>query len=143
MPLPDPDDVETLAETLCHALKYELRYQKEGAAWEILIENGRPAPDWWTDCPELMAHEAIYLEGFWQLSTERQQGMSVGPIPWSSIQSYGVAKGLDSATMGLFHAVIRAMDGVYLEWAIAEQKKRAPKPPPTGKRSGRQKRPKR
>lgn len=70
--------------------------------------------------------------------------MSVGPIPWSAIQSYGLARGLDSATMALFHAVIRAMDGVYLEWVIEEQKKRAPKAPSASKaKSGRARKPKR
>jgi len=135
--------VEALTEVLGQALRYELRYQKEGAGWEILIDRGRPEPEWWSDCPDLLPHESFYLGGFWRLSTERQQGMSVGPIPWSAIQAYGVAKGLDSATMGLFHEVIRSMDGVYLEWTINEQKKRAPKASPKAGHRGRTKRPKR
>lgn len=69
--------------------------------------------------------------------------MSVGPIPWSAIQSYGLAKGFDHATMALFQAVIRAMDGVYLDWVIEEQKKRAPKPSAKPPRKGRTKRAKR
>lgn len=50
-------------------------------------------------------------------------GMSMGPIPQSTIIAYGMRFELDSDTLGLFEAVIRAMDAAYIDWALQEQKK--------------------
>ena len=65
------------------------------------------------------------MRAFWDLSTERQLGFTVGPIPVSAIQDYASAKGLPSYMMVLFESVIRAMDKVYLESAEKARKKSA------------------
>lgn len=56
--------------------------------------------------------EHWYWEAFWELSTDRQAGMSDGPIPWSSIKNYCV----DSE----FAIIIRAMDSVYMSHKSGE-----------------------
>lgn len=45
----------------------------------------------------------------------------MGPIPHSKVLEYGYEVGLSTATMGLFEAVIRMMDGAYIEWSSDQQ----------------------
>ena len=53
-----------------------------------------------------------WYEDFWRLSTERQIGMGIGPIPASAIDRY-VAE-WDDEDAELFEHCIRQMDEVYL-----------------------------
>lgn len=62
--------------------------------------------------PELADIELAFWEAFRELSTERQVGMSAGPIPWSSIQRYVQEHPFVDANT--FSRIIRAMDGAYL-----------------------------
>lgn len=58
----------------------------------------------------------FYLNAFYELSTCRQIGMSLGPIPWTAIIEFAEFSGLDSEILPVFVLSIRAMDAVYLEW---------------------------
>ncbi len=49
--------------------------------------------------------------------------MSTGPIPWSSIQRYGEAKGLDSGNTEALHLIVRAMDNTFLGFVQEEQER--------------------
>lgn len=69
----------------------------------------------------------FYLHAFWELSTCRNFGYAIGPIPWHRIVQYGSRKGLDDAMMGIFEHVIRELDEAYLEWQRTEQKQRTKK----------------
>lgn len=62
------------------------------------------------------AHE--WLEAFWELSTDRQIGMSAGPIPSASIDAWADRRGMDDGERALFRSCIRAMDH---EWQSAAQ----------------------
>lgn len=53
-----------------------------------------------------------WYEDFWRLSTERQIGMGVGPIPASAIDKHVAGWGYEDAEM--FEICIRELDGVYL-----------------------------
>lgn len=53
-----------------------------------------------------------WCEDFWRLSTERQIGFGVGPIPQSAIDRHVAGWGYEDADM--FEFCIREMDGVYL-----------------------------
>lgn len=61
-----------------------------------------------------------YLGAFWVLSTSRQVGFGLGPIPWNRIHQYATVKRLDEEATELFVEVILAMDKAYLEWEYAE-----------------------
>lgn len=74
--------------------------------------------------PELLPGEDFYLEAFTDLSTERNLGMSIGPIPWNSIVLYAKQKHLDEENAQALVTVIRIMDNAYLEFASEEMKKR-------------------
>jgi hypothetical protein len=53
-----------------------------------MAERGRDAPDAFYDRPEIEPHLVWLWSAFWELGTERQLGMSVGPIPGSKIREY-------------------------------------------------------
>lgn len=53
-----------------------------------MAERGRNAPDAFYDRPEVEPHLTWLWNAFWELGTERQLGMSVGPIPGSKIREY-------------------------------------------------------
>ncbi len=53
-----------------------------------------------------------WYEDFWKLSTERQVGFGVGPIPASAIDRHVAGWGYEDAEA--FEICMRAMDGVYL-----------------------------
>lgn len=65
----------------------------------------------------------FYMQAFWDLSTERQLGFTVGPIPESAIRRYPGVEDLSPAMMVLFQTVIRRMDQTYREWAEIERKR--------------------
>lgn len=56
-----------------------------------------------------------WLDAFWRLSTERQIGMAVGPIPDSAITRWIADNNLKSEAK-TFRRCIRAMDNVYLNY---------------------------
>lgn len=87
------------------------------------MERGAPTPQWVEEEPLGMPSDIFYMQAFWDLSTERQLGFTVGPIPASSIYRYPGAQGLSPAMMCLFEAVIRKMDETYRDWAESERKK--------------------
>ncbi|MBS7741439.1 MULTISPECIES: hypothetical protein [unclassified Chelatococcus] len=65
--------------------------------------------------PDLDLLEADLLEAFNELGTDRPVGFGVGPIPFSSIDSYASRYGYDDAEgFELLRRAIRLMDAVYL-----------------------------
>ncbi len=70
-----------------------------------------------------MGADSYYIQAFWDLSTERQLGFTVGPIPQSAIQRYPGVDQLSPAMMVLFKTVIRSMDSTYRDWAESERKR--------------------
>lgn len=85
-------------------------------AREIYKRRKIPIPDdMWP--PALLPGAQEWLAAFHELSTERQIGMGVGPIPGSAIRGWPVAED----ERELFHRCIRAMDGEYLSHARADQ----------------------
>ena len=62
--------------------------------------------------PEITDGFGGWYEDFWRLSTERQIGMGIGPIPASIIDRHVAGWGYEDAE--LFEFCIRRMDEVYL-----------------------------
>jgi len=79
-----------------------------------MIERGRTAPDGFYDRPDVEPHLVWLWNAFWELGTERQLGMSVGPIPGSSIREYLRDIDLDDADHERARAIIRKADNAYL-----------------------------
>jgi hypothetical protein len=57
----------------------------------------------------------LYLLGFAELTTCRQIGMGVGPIPWTAIQKYIEVSEFDDEEAYEFHEIIRHMDYIWLK----------------------------
>ena len=55
----------------------------------------------------------LWLDAFWRLSTERQIGMTVGPIPDSKISEFIRENGIKDRR--LFRHCIRSADAFYLD----------------------------
>lgn len=98
-------------------------------------------PDWWLNKPSGARGDDFYIRAFWELSSCRDFGNFLGPIPWDKIILYGERKGLDEAMIGVLELVIRELDEVYLrdlrEQRRAEQERaarnaRRGKPTPRG-----------
>lgn len=82
-------------------------------------------PDWWDKRPPSFRGDDFYLRAFWELSSCRQFGMTVGPIPWHRILAYGAWKRLDRGMLEVFIRVIREMDEVYLKHLNEDQQARS------------------
>jgi hypothetical protein len=87
------------------------------------MAKGRPLPAWYLDRPELFAVEAFYIAAFFDLSTCRSIGMSLGPIPWTAIVEYADIVGLEPSNRELFVFVIRELDAAYLAWQAQEMER--------------------
>ena len=108
--------------------------QRDGFSIEAGIEKGRSLPRWFEDAPALSDGDDFYIKAFWDLSSGRPVGFSIGPIPWRDIILYSDRAGLASDVSAAFVVIIRAMDMGYLEWQAKEQERTSPK---TGRGKGR------
>lgn len=77
-------------------------------------KNTGRLPDWWHKKPREAPGDVFYITAFWELSTCRAFGMSLGPIPWNYIVQYADRRGLDDRMSRVFEYVIRELDEVYL-----------------------------
>ncbi len=80
-------------------------------------------PSWVREEPPPVPLQGFYMNAFWELSTERQIGMAMGPIPHSKILEYGERRGLGRVMMRLFVHVIRGLDRAYTEWSTEQHNK--------------------
>jgi len=79
-----------------------------------MAERGRNAPDGYYDRPEIEPHLTWLWNAFWELGTERQLGMAVGPIPVSKIREYLRDElELDGVEYDRARTIIRRMDDTY------------------------------
>lgn len=62
--------------------------------------------------PEILEGFGGWFEDFWNLSTNRQIGFGVGPIPQSEIDRH--TAGWDYEDAEMFEVCIREMDRVYM-----------------------------
>ncbi len=80
-----------------------------------LAKAGKPLPPWLLR-PTLMPHLAAVWGAFLSLSSCRQVGMGLGPIPWTAMDRYATRMDLtDPDDFAEFEYLIRAMDTKYLE----------------------------
>lgn len=63
------------------------------------------------------------MRAFWELSSERQFGHVIGPIPNSKIADYGYRRGLNPGMIAVLETVIRELDEHWLAWQREEQKR--------------------
>ena len=79
------------------------------------VAHGLPLPEKIQNAPSLRPGLELYYIAFQDLMASRSSGMGIGPIWWSTVQSYCEAKGLDENQTEAMHNHIKAMDTVYLK----------------------------
>lgn len=94
-----------------------------------MVAAHQPIPDWAKNEPAIDPCERVYLDAFFDLSSCRSVGMSLGQIPWSAVADYGDRIGLVGEAHRVFVAVVRALDDAFLTEWVPEQKA-APEPVP-------------
>lgn len=77
------------------------------------------------EAPELMIGLDFFIMAFHQLSGDRQIGMGLGPIPYSSIHDFARINGLDpgAETQEFFHH-IRQLDAEFLDYHTKKSEER-------------------
>lgn len=83
---------------------------------EAAEARGQPLPDWYLDEPFVYPAEQFYFQAFNDLSTCRQIGMDLGPIPWDTAMEYAQDHGLDAIMRNIFWGILVAMDKVFSDW---------------------------
>lgn len=73
--------------------------------------------------PGSLPGDDFYLRAFWDLSTQRQIGFTVGPIPALDLRLYACEVGVPAFMMEAFTAIIRGLDQAYLKHAEDTRKK--------------------
>lgn len=74
-----------------------------------------PLPDAIAGAPELLAGLEAYYEAFIELSTCRDSGMGVGPIPWTAVDQYARRYGFTGDGFGYLLKMVRALDDAFLK----------------------------
>ncbi len=89
-----------------------------------LIEKGREPPEAYFQQPEIPEDLQFYWLAFFDLSSERQIGMGIGPIPRSQIRHYAIEHDILSRDeFEHFYRIVRAIDEEYITIANAVGKK--------------------
>lgn len=73
--------------------------------------------------PALEPAWQFFWAAFWELSTERQIGMGLGPIPASALREYARHSGVFGDLLDSFTVVIRAVDAEYLKLVAPKDQK--------------------
>jgi hypothetical protein len=84
---------------------------------ETCKKRGQPLPEALQNAPVLYSGLDEYYSAFWRLHTDRQIGMGIGQIPWTSMVNYADREEMDAEEFLRFETLIRAMDDAYLEHA--------------------------
>ena len=84
---------------------------------------GMPLPDTIANKPQILVGLEIYWKAFAELSSDRSVGMAEGPILWSSMNMWALRHGIYGDSFDRFVAVIRGLDGEYLNKRSKEHKK--------------------
>jgi len=74
---------------------------------------GRPIPQAIKEQPILQSGNDLYLYAFYDLESERVNGMGIGSIPWSRIDYYATANSFDTEQRIALHHCVAHMDQAY------------------------------
>lgn len=91
-------------------LRWNADFGEKHDYWLAKVRDGQRAPEPFYDRPYLDENEQFYLTAFYDLATERQFGMVVGPIPRSSVRAYAGEFGIHGSELDFFWSVIRQVD---------------------------------
>jgi hypothetical protein len=78
------------------------------------LRSGAPIPERFLKAPVLTEGLRLYLNAFFDLDTERVNGMSIGRIPMSAVRQYAAEFGFDEEQYYALTCHIKAMDAAYI-----------------------------
>lgn len=78
------------------------------------MREGTPLPQRIQNAPQLAFGMQMYFSAFMDLTSCRQIGMSLGPIPWTAVNDYALYLGLDEEQSEDLHLFVRALDNEYM-----------------------------
>lgn len=73
-----------------------------------------PMPGKIANAPSLELGLDLYLSAFFDLESDRQIGMGIGPIPWNVVNEYAKTYHFDDEQSTKLFRYVKAMDVVYL-----------------------------
>lgn len=92
-----------------------------------MVKSGRMPEQAYFERPEIPASLTFVWQAFQDLTTDRQIGMGIGPIPFSSTLRYARLYGIESIdAFERFRALICAMDDEYLRLNAPKETKNMP-----------------
>lgn len=104
---------------------YHLRNsQMESKIAEQSLKQFGRLPKEMEEAPELLEGLDIYLDAFFELSSERSIGMGEGPIPRSAIHEYCEREAIEGDLKQDLMYHVRAMDNAYLEFQSQKYKEK-------------------
>lgn len=62
----------------------------------------------------------MFMNAFHRLSTCRQVGMGLGPIPWTVIGEYARVQELDQEHTDMLYYHVEALDAEFLKWSAKQ-----------------------
>ena len=74
-----------------------------------------PLPDKIKNKPEVKFGLELYWKAFQDLSSDRDVGMGVGPIPWSAMSTWGARNHIWGDDFERLVMVLRGMDSIYMD----------------------------
>ena len=89
-----------------------------------------PLPNRIKNAPDLWLGLEFFYVAFLDLDSERPTGWNIGRIPWSAIDRYASYLGLidpDDEQRGDLFYLVRSLDSAFVEYHIAEGKKKKKK----------------
>jgi hypothetical protein len=90
-----------------------------GASEKTILQQAQrqrgPIPQVILDAPELQIGLEWTYSAFGKLTTCRQIGMGIGPIPWTAINEFCVKHQLNSDDQDDFEYLIEQMDDAYVQ----------------------------
>lgn len=90
---------------------------EEEIALAAIRNFGGRMPEFLKNSPRLQPGLELHYRAFWELTSCRQYGMGVGPIPWTAIKEWcEVNYTLDEPDFEYFSAVLRGLDAIYMKW---------------------------
>ena len=93
----------------------------EDAVYKEHFRSGQKLPKAVAEAPRLYIGLDMYLTAFFELTTDRQNGMSVGFIPWTSRLNYARLLKLNDMDTQEFIYIIGRMDSAYIKDINAEK----------------------
>ena len=99
-------------------MRYDLAHAgKDEKIIEAAGRRGGEVPAAIRDAPQLSAWLWFFYEAFHRLSSCRQFGRDISPIPWTAVQQYAAVQGFGPDLADDLHFFIGALDAEYLRRA--------------------------